>query len=108
MRGFTAYMLGGALAVLAMDAFAPSVGFNMAIGAWPAVPPVASATQEVNRGLKGDRLDMPPNTMSRQPTAPVALPDGCELAYSPLSASADASAFAQRCFAELVSARQVA
>ena len=106
MRGFAAYMLGGALAVAAMNFVAPALGVGLS--SWPqanvSTPNVvapAALIQQVNRTHKGDRLDapattsLPENANGREPPTP--LPDGCEAPVSPLSASAQATNVAHRC-----------
>jgi hypothetical protein len=88
MRGFTAYLAGGAVMALALDVFAPPVGLSFAVG-WPAVEKSAPAEQTVDRTHKGDRFDVPQSIIGRQPAVPTKSPEGCELAYSPLSRSAN-------------------
>lgn len=97
MRGFAAYMLGGALAVLAMNFIAPALGVSF-LPSPPSGPVVAKpAQQTVIRMRKTDRLDLPRSTIGRRPNAPVTPPDGCEASVSAMSASARAGHIAQRC-----------
>src|ERR1041384_2735015 len=98
MRGFVSYLLGGILAVLALDMIAPPVGIGMAVSAWPSVEAPAVRTV-VNRAPKGDRLPIPDVTV-RKPNAPEKQPllIGCEPAFSPLSVSAQLN-YPGRCMA---------
>lgn len=103
MRGFAAYLTTGALAVLAMDVFAPPIGLGHAVG-WPAIAPAVEKSmpveQTVDRTHKGDRFDVPQSVIGRQPATPPKSPEGCELAYSPLSRSATSIVSpSQRCMA---------
>jgi len=99
MRGLSTYLLAGALAAVAMDvSILP--GTSSVIGAWPQIEhadvigPVAG--QSVNRADKGDRLDLKQTVVGKSqsiesitPSAkPAALPQGCEPAFSTLTASA--------------------
>ena len=98
MRGLSTYLLAGALAAVAMDiSILPGAG--SAIGAWPqiehadVIAPVAG--QSVNRGSKGDRLDLKQTVVGKSQsiesapqTRPAALPQGCEPSFSTLTASA--------------------
>ena len=97
MRGFISYLLAGALVVLALDFMAPPVGLGLAVGAWPAVDQAATI-QTVNRGNKGDRLNVPTTVGKQQPASPKSpiILVGCEPVFSPLSASARAN-IAGRC-----------
>jgi hypothetical protein len=88
MRGFAAYLTAGAVVVLAMGVFSPPVGLSFAVG-WPAVEKTAPVEQTVDRTHKGDRFDVPQSIIGRQPAVPAKSPEGCELAYSPLSRSAN-------------------
>ena len=97
MRGFAAYMLGGALAVTAMNFVAPALGVSFS-PSFPAGPMIAKpALQTVNRVYKTDRLDLHQSTVGRRPNAPVPPPDGCEASVSAMSASALAGDIVQRC-----------
>jgi hypothetical protein len=95
MRGLVAYLLAAGFLVVAIDAVAPPVGLGFAVASWPAVQ--ATDTQFVDRTGKGDRLT--PATLARRPVAPANASLGCELPFSPLSATALAEDFARRCVA---------
>ncbi|HEV2628825.1 MAG TPA: hypothetical protein VGV41_09310 [Pseudolabrys sp.] len=86
MRGvFT--LFAGMAAGLVVGLVAPQVDWGFAVGARPLVP-AGMTTQSVNRGHKGDRLDMPEVRVGKQPVPPAKLlMHGCEPAASPLSAS---------------------
>jgi hypothetical protein len=99
MRGLSTYILAGVLAVVAMD-ISVLPGAGSAIGAWPQIAPAEMtqpAIQQVNRSGKGDRLDLrqtvvgKSRVMQQSPAieqTPSALPQGCEPAFSTLTASA--------------------
>lgn len=97
MRGFVSYLVGGILAVLALDLVVP-LGLGMSVSAWPSIE---SDRTMVNRSAKGDRLPIPAITV-RKPNVPQQQPVliGCEPAFSPLSASARLN-FPGRCMAAL-------
>jgi hypothetical protein len=93
MRGFASYVMASILVVLALDFVAPPVGLGLAIASGPGV----DQSQTVVRSHKGDRLSVPAasgKTPSKSPTVLV----GCDPAFSPLSASAQAN-FSARCIA---------
>jgi hypothetical protein len=96
MRGFAAYMLGGALAMTAMNFVAPALGVSLS-PSFPAGPAIAKPAQTVNRVHKTDRLDLHQSTIGQRPNAPAAPPDGCEASVSAMSASALAGHVVQRC-----------
>jgi hypothetical protein len=95
MRGLAVYLLAAGLLVAGIDAIAPPAGLGFAVASWPAVE--AKDTQFVDRTGKGDRLT--PRALARQPAAPASASLGCELPFSPLSATALAEDFARRCVA---------
>lgn len=100
MRGIASYLLGGGLAVLAIDLVAPPVGLGLVDGTSRVAAPHAG-TQIVDRTHKGDRLSVP--TSLGKPPAPTKLRAviiGCDPPYSPLLASARAAS-PGRCVAEI-------
>ncbi len=100
MRGLASYLLAGILVVLAMDMVSPPVGIGLSFGAWPAVE-AAPLAQVVDRAGKGDRLRTSTTVSKRQELqTPPAVLIGCDPAFSPLSASAQAN-FSGRCVAEI-------
>ena len=85
MRAFMGYLLIGVLAVVAM-ALATITGLGLSAGARP-MPQREAVIQHVDRTLKGDRLDLPAAARARPvPKQQMALPEGCEPLFSPLSA----------------------
>jgi hypothetical protein len=99
MRGFIGGMAVGALALLAIDAFAPLVGFGVNIRTWPAIEAGQPETQLVDRTRKGDRLPSR-NVVAPPAAAPANASAACELPFSPLTRSAQGGDFARRCIAE--------
>jgi hypothetical protein len=93
MRGFASYVVAGILVVLALDFFASPVGLGLAVASGPAV----DQTQIVVRNHKGDRLSVPASGGKTPVNLPTMLV-GCDPAFSPLSASAQAN-FSARCIA---------
>ena len=99
MRKLSAYCLAGATVVLA----------TCAIAAIMLVPPVSAgpvtrsgaAVQWVDRGGKGDRLDLNSSIVRKHQLqqVPHKIMSGCEPVFSPLVASARANNFAGRCTA---------
>lgn len=96
MRGFVSYVLAGIFIGLALNMVAPPVGLGVSFGASPNVDPTV---QTVDRSHKGDRTPVS-TTVGKQlrpQHSPIVL-TGCDPAFSPLSASAQAN-FAGRCVA---------
>ncbi|MGI8526076.1 MAG: hypothetical protein ACR2K5_07820 [Pseudolabrys sp.] len=106
MRAFTTYILAALLFGIVLDFAAAPVGATSNM--WPNAESARSVgTQIVNRGAKADRLQI---TVKRQSTqiktvrevtpeaAPMvrSVPEGCDAAFSPLSASARLN-YASRC-----------
>ena len=82
MRAFMGYLLIGVLAVLSM---ALVTGLGLSAGARP-MPERGAVIQHVDRTRKGDRLDLPATVGARPvPKQEMALPEGCEPVFSPLS-----------------------
>jgi hypothetical protein len=100
MRGVTGGVVAGAVALLALDVFAPPVGLGLGISAWPAIGTDESAAQSVDRTHKADRL-LPRDAVGPAPAAPTNASAGCELPFSPLSRSAQGGDFARRCIAQI-------
>jgi hypothetical protein len=96
MRAFTGYILIGVPAALAMGLVSVA-GVGLAVGARP-MPERGAAIQHIDRTHKGNRLDLPTTLGSRGPvpTQQIALPDGCEPAFSPL-VSVDSSNITGHC-----------
>ena len=96
MRGVAAYCLAGLLAALATCAIAAVIPAS-AVGARPVTGPV----QWVNRGSKGDRLDLNRSVVQKHllHQAPHKIMAGCEPVFSPLVHRERASNFAGRCMA---------
>lgn len=83
MRGIAGYLLIGVLAVLAMG-LVTVAGLGLAVGA-RLMPERGAIIQHVDRTHKGDRLDLQSKFGSRPLTKqPMAVPVGCEPAFSPL------------------------
>ena len=84
MRAFADYLLIGVLAVAAMSLITVA-SVDLTAGARP-MPEQGGLIQSVDRSHKGNRLDMPSKVGSETPKAKkqIALPDGCEPAFSPL------------------------
>lgn len=99
MRGLTGGAVVGAVVLLALDSFAPPVGFGVNIRAWPAIEAGQPETQLVNRTRKGDRLPLR-NVVAPPPAAPENAAAGCELPFSSLTRSAQGGDYARRCIAE--------
>ena len=86
MRAFMGYLLIGVMAVLAM-ALATVTGLGLSAGARP-MPERGAVVQHVDRTRKGDRLDVPATVGGARPVPKqqqMALPEGCEPVFSPLS-----------------------
>jgi hypothetical protein len=82
--------------VLALDFIAPPVGLGFAVAS---STPGVDQEQTVVRTHKGDRLNSPSATGKlRAPLRSPTMLAGCEPAFSPLSASAQAN-FSGRCIA---------
>lgn len=96
MRGFVSYVVAGIFIGLALNMIAPPVGLGVSFGASQSVDPMV---QIVDRSHKGDRSPVSTTVgKQRRPHhSPIVL-TGCDLAFSPLSASAQAN-FAGRCVA---------
>ena len=102
MRGLASYILAALAITLALDFVVPASGTSHS---WPGAAP-APFNQSVNREFKSDRLDVSgKNTVNksvREMPEPArrAVPEGCDPAFSPLSASARSSNYASRCLAD--------
>ena len=95
MRLFMKYPLFRVLAVLALG-LVIGTGLGLAVGARP-VAERGIIVQHVDRTHKGDRLDLPATVGIRPvPKRQMALPEGCEPAFSPL-VSAGRSSVTGRC-----------
>ena len=94
MRGFVGYMLIGVLAVTAMG-LVTIAGLGLAIGARP-MPERGAVIQHVDRTHKGDRLDLHARFGERPAPKDIAVPVGCEPAFSPL-VSPDSPKITGRC-----------
>jgi hypothetical protein len=101
MPSLATYILGGAMAVLAINFFSPPAGTVAAwppagtVAAWPNVAPTQTQqTQSVNRAAKSDRLPVATQVSEQQQQQqqqhqqPQHTLEGCELAFSSLSAAA--------------------
>ncbi len=100
MRGLVSCLLAGILVVLAMEFFAPPVGFGVVVRATPAAEPNA-ITQFVDRTHKGDRLSLPTSFgEQRAPEPPLPAMFGCDPPFSRLLASARTNV-SGRCVAEI-------
>jgi hypothetical protein len=109
MRSFASYILAALVIGLALDFVAPAVSVGNTPSRWPSVS-VSSPTaqQTVNRGVKSDRLNVSGKTTldkavrdfapAQKPAARPVL-EGCDPAFSPLSASARLN-YASRCVAD--------
>ena len=99
MRGLVSCLLAGILVVLAMECFAPPVGFGIVVRATPSIEPNATP-QFVDRTHKGDRLS-PASVGAQRATepAPPAMM-GCDPPFSRLLASARTNV-SGRCVAEI-------
>ena len=90
MRAFMRYPLFRVEMVLAVG-LVIGTGLGLAVGARP-VEERGAIIQHVDRTHKGDRLDLPATVGMRPvPKRPMALPEGCEPAFSPLVAAGKAS-----------------
>lgn len=98
MRGLILYLVMGIFVVSVLDIVAPPLGFGLTAGA-SAVSERDLIPQTVDRTNKSDRLAVPAAVGKEQKPrkSPVVLV-GCELVFSPLSASARAN-FVGRCVA---------
>jgi hypothetical protein len=87
MRGFTGYLLIGVLAVLTMGTVTVA-GLGVTVGARP-VSERGAIVQHVDRTNKGDRLNARTivGTERSAPKRQIALPVGCEPAFSPLESA---------------------
>lgn len=83
MRALMGYMLIGFLAAAAMG-LVTVAGLGFAVGARPM--PSGRIIQHVDRGHKGDRLDISTRSTGPRPVlrGPIAVPVGCEPIFSPL------------------------
>ena len=112
MRALTSYILAALMIGLALDFVAPSVfPVGLSSNVWPSAEGSASAgLQIVNRAAKANRLQVSAKNHSTQTKTvrdvtpsimPAArkVPDGCDPAFSPLSASASLN-YAAKCVAE--------
>jgi hypothetical protein len=83
MRTFMRYPLFRVPTVLAMG-LVIGTGLGLAVGARP-VAERGAVIQHVDRTHKGDRLDLPATVgIPSVPQRQMALPEGCEPAFSPL------------------------
>ena len=90
MRAFMRYPLFRLLVVLAMG-LVIGTGLGLAVCARP-VAERGTIIQHVDRTHKGDRLDLPATVGIRPlPKQQMALPEGCEPAFSPLVTAGRAS-----------------
>ena len=102
MRSFASYILAALAIGLALDFVAPAVG---SADRWPSVE-TPRFEQSVNRTGKADRLNVSgrntlDKTVRELPAVEPAkrlVPEGCDPAFSPLSASARLN-YASRCAA---------
>lgn len=99
MRAFASYLAAGILVVLALDLFVPPAGIGLTVNA-RSVLPSGATLQYVDRSGKGDRLDVSVTTIDKRPVLqkPAKIMDGCDPAFSPLSAAAGSN-FPGRCAA---------
>ena len=90
MRAIMGYPLFRVLMILAMG-LVLGTGLGLAVGARP-VAERGAVIQHVDRTHKGDRLDLSATVGMRPvPKRPMAVPEGCEPAFSPLVAAGKAS-----------------
>lgn len=86
MRAVMGHPLFRGLVVLAMG-LVIGTGLGLAVGARP-VAEHGAIIQHVDRTHKGDRLDLPATVGMRPlPKQQMAVPEGCEPAFSPLVAA---------------------
>jgi hypothetical protein len=114
MRSLASYILAALVIGLALDFVAPVASIGTSSNRWPSVEISAPAGhQMVNRSGKADRLsfsgksNLDKTVRDFAPTpAPVIrpVPEGCDPAFSPLSASARLN-YASRCVADNSSGR---
>lgn len=109
MRSLASYVLAALVIGMALDFIAPAASVVDASNRWPSLDTV---TPVVNRDGKTDRLDLGGNTLSGKtrlektvhdvaPAVPASRPvlEGCDPAFSPLSASARLN-YPSRCVAD--------
>jgi hypothetical protein len=86
------------MVIFALDFIAPPIGLRLPVKAWPTVEPGATM-QSVDRTHKSDMLVLP-SALAKRPsiTKSAKVLVGCDPAFSPLSASAQAN-FPGRCVA---------
>ena len=100
MRRVVSYSIAVLFLATAIGVLVPLFGFGLPFGASATVEPGGSV-QSVNRTHKGNRLSVPVSAEQRQQTptptrTPGTIMVGCDPAFSPLAASAQAN-FSSRC-----------
>jgi len=98
MRRIVTYLAAGLLAISTVELLAPSGGPGLSVNARSVVPG-GTTLQYVDRSHKTDRLDISVSTIDKRPSTrmPAKILDGCDPAFSPLSASAPHDNFPGRC-----------